>query len=131
MTPSLPDVSSSPWVIYATLLLAIVIAVTTASERLAKALGPIGRAWYDFAERRRDAAVQRRGAEYGALEATVRRLDRQVKKLQTNADETARQHEAEVRELRQVVVGWERWAFAAQLVAAESGIELPDPPRHA
>lgn len=130
MTPSLPDVSSSPWVIYATLFLAIVIAVTTASERAAKALGPIGRAWYEFAERRRDIAVQRRGAEFATLEATVRRLVRQVGQLQQDADDRERRHAAEVRELRQNVVLWERWAFDAQRVAADNGLKLPDPPGH-
>ncbi|KQY58306.1 hypothetical protein ASD11_01170 [Aeromicrobium sp. Root495] len=123
-----PDVSSNPWVIYAAIVAAVLVAAATASENLAKIFGRFGRGYYDYAERRREAAVERRGVEYANLAATVRRLDGQVGKLERDRVLRDAENSATVARLEGEVVAWRAWAFEVRKAAAAEGITLPEPP---
>lgn len=127
---SAPDVSTNPIVVYAAIIITLLVAAVTASEQIAKIFGRLGAAWFEFAKRRREAAAERRGADYAALAAEVHRLSKQVKNMQADRVRSDAATEQQLAALRAEVVDWQAWAFEAQQAAARAGVRLPDPPTH-
>ena len=128
--PALPDVSSNEWVIYASILSVLVLAITSASERVAKMFGQLGRVWFDFNERRQQAAAAKRGADYAALESALLRLEKQLRASDARVTKLVREHEREVENLRGELLAWRGWAHEIRAVAADNGWTLPEPPKH-
>ena len=128
MFPGAADVTSNGVVVYITIAFVVVIAVTTASEKVAKAFGPIGKAWFNFAKVRREIAASKRAADVAELQRQIDGLAwTQSEQSERHARERKEQHD-EIRHLKSTVVSWERWAYDATIAAARGGVTLPEPP---
>ncbi|MFC5676081.1 hypothetical protein [Aeromicrobium endophyticum] len=135
MFPGASDVSQQGIVVYVTIAVVLVVAITTASERIAKVFGPIGRAWFDFAKLRREAAAAKRSADVAELQ---RQIDGLADALRSQSARHERQlgevelrreaDRGEIQHLQTTVVSWERWAYEATIAAARGGVTLPKPP---
>lgn len=132
MGEGLPDVTGSPIAVWAAMAVLVVLALATISE---KGLGPISRAWYAFARDRREAAAQRRAADYAELERQVNNLATMLatQRLE-HADAIAQQDREiaamrdELRERDLCAVAHQRWDFQVLAELNRLGGNVSEPP---
>jgi hypothetical protein len=126
--PGSADVTGNGLVVYVTVAFVVVIAVTTASEKVAKAFGPIGKACFNFAKVRREIAASKRAADVVALQLQIDGLATTLHNQSERHERERNQQHEEIKHLKLTAVSWERWAYDATIAAAWGGVTLPEPP---
>lgn len=132
MGDGLPDVSSSPLVVYAAMAVVVTLAVATISER---GLGPISRAYYRWARERREAAADRRATDYAQLEAQIRHLGVQLAKQRLENANIVAGQDQQIDELRREIrardtcaVAHQRWDRQVLSELSRLGGHVDEPP---
>lgn len=114
-SPTMPDVSSSGLVVWTTIITILILAIGTITD---KGFGPISRAWFDFAKRRREATAAREAGDIASLRRSVSNLL------------ALREADAErLTHLEATVLAYTEWGFEIQQIAGRNGWKLPPPPR--
>lgn len=132
MGEGLPDVSSSPVVVYAAMAVVLVLALATITDR---GLGPISRAWYAFARNRRQAAADRRSADYAELDRQVKNLARQLADQRIEHANDIAQQDREIAAMRDELrkrdlcaIDHQRWDRQILAEVTRLGGQVPDQP---
>lgn len=128
----LPDVSGSPIVVYTAIIVVVVLALATVTD---KGLGPITRWWYGLAKQRREDAAARRGADYAAVLEQVRHLSQQVTQLTRHQVADRLMHAAEISDMRdqirdrdQLAIEHQRWDLLVLAELNRLGGQVTAPP---
>lgn len=109
--PPLPDVSNSAIAVWIAIAVMFFLAIGTITD---KGLGPISRAWFEFAKRRREAAASREAADMVA----VRRQLTNLLGLREADAERLNHMETFVNEVA-------TWGFQVRQITSSEGITLP------
>jgi hypothetical protein len=111
----LPDVSRSAIAVWVAFAVMIALAAGTITSR---GLGPISKAYFEFAKRRREAIAAREAGDLAGLRRSITNL--------------LAMREADVERIAHMETymnAYAEWGFAVQQIAAAAGLKLPPAPK--